>query len=136
MIVPVEIPADERTVPLDLTSPGSQEIGRIHSEFNMRAAYAITNAGLIESRLVELRRVSKLLRANFLIRHHDSDKKYERDAEAMTDSKIVNVEDEIAELEAKQKLVDAIIQSYVKIVEASSREISRRENERTRGGVD
>lgn len=98
-------------------------------------AYALTNASIIEAHLIELRRAAKLERANFVIRHRDEgDKKYELDAEAMHDKKIKELEDEIAVEEAKLKLLDGVVAGYAKIVEGASREITRRENERTSRG--
>ncbi len=108
-------------------------MGSIHSEFNARIAYAITNAGLIESHIIELRRASKLERAKFTLRH-PGPKKYEIDAEALLDEKIKEIEDKLASEESRLKILDAIIQGYTKIVEGASREISRRENERTSRG--
>lgn len=133
MIAPVGLPADERRVPLDLTEPSSSAVGYIHSEFNARVAYAVTQCGIIESKLVEFKRANKLLRASYTLRH-SADKKYELDAEMTSDPEIREVEDRIAELESELKLTTAVMESYIKIVEAASREISRRENERTSRG--
>lgn len=133
MIVPVELDPDERSVPLDLTEPSSVEVGHVHSEFNARLAYALTNAGMLESHLIELRRSVKLLKADFAVRHID-EKKTDRDAAATLHKPIREIEDEIASEEANMKILEGVIGGYVKIVEGASREISRRENERTSRG--
>lgn len=134
VLLPVDLPKDEREIPLDLTTGvSSVEVGRIHSEFNARVAHAVTEAGKIESRLIELKRTAKLLRARFTLRHA-ADKKYELDAAMTRDKDIRKVEDEIAERESMLKMMDAVIVAYTKIVEGASREISRRENERTSRG--
>jgi hypothetical protein len=122
-------------VPLDLTGTSSAAVGHIHNEFSVRLGYAITNASIFEGHLIELRRASKLLRANYTLHHQGSgDKKYELDAAMMTDKDIKEVEDEIALEEMKLTILNGVIGGYMKIVEGASREISRRENEGKRGG--
>lgn len=108
-------------------------VGSIHSEFTARLAYVLTNLGLVESHIVELRRASKLERARFLLRHRGP-KKYEIDAEALLDPSIMEIEDKLAEEEARMKILEAVAAGYQKIQEGASREISRRENERTSRG--
>lgn len=133
LIVPVGLPADERSVHLDLTEEGSTYVGYIHSEFNARLAYVLTNIGAIESHLVELRREAKILRARYSVSHLD-EKKTDRDAAATLDPEIKEVEDKMAEEDAKLKMLQGVADGYVKIIEGASREITRRENERASQG--
>jgi len=134
LIVPTDLPADERRIPLDLTGTSSQAVGYIHNEFSVRLGYALTNAAIFEGHLIELRRASKLLRANYMLHNQGDAKKYELDAAMMLSPDIKEIEDEIALEEAKLKILDGVIGGYTKIVEGASREISRRENENKRSG--
>jgi hypothetical protein len=133
LIVPTDLPADERNVALDLTEPSSQEVGKLHSEFTARLAFVISVISQFQSRLIELRRAAKIERARYAVKHLD-EKKMDRDAAATLDPTIKELEDKIAEEEASLKILEGISDSYSKIAEGASREISRRDQERTSRG--
>jgi hypothetical protein len=132
LVVPGAITADERELRLDFTSVSSKEIGRIHSEFAVRVGYAIYHASIAEADLIEKRRELKLAKARFIDKNQG--KKFEVDAQAALEPEIKKLEDGIAVLERKKALIEGVIGAYLKLQEGSSREISRRENERTSRG--
>jgi hypothetical protein len=133
LIVPSGVPADEREIPLDLTGESSARVGAIHSEFTARLAYVLFLRGQTASHVMELKREIKLARATFLTEAEKS-KKYEVDAEAALDPQIRKLEDRLLAQETLAVVLDGVIGGYEKIIEGSSREMSRRSNERTSRG--
>lgn len=133
LIAPESVPGDERNIPLDLTGASSKTVGEIHNEFSSRSAYAIYQAAVVQSRLIEDRRALKVTKARLMAKHTGG-KKYEVDALVSADEIVEKLEDRIAVDEAQLALIEGVIGAYGKITEGSSREISRRENEIKRGG--
>jgi len=133
LIVPADVPADERQIPLDLTGVSSSSVGAIHSEFTARMAFVLFERGQIGSHIMETKRQIKLARATYLT-DSDASKKYELDAEATLDPHIKKLEDRLLEHEALATVLDGVLGGYEKIVEGASREMSRRSSERTSRG--
>jgi hypothetical protein len=133
--VPSGVPADEREIPLDLTGTSSATVGAIHSEFTARLSYALFQRAQTAGHVIQLRREIKLRRAMWIeASKGEKDKKYELDAEATLVTDIREHEDRLTEQEVYAALLDGVIGGYEKIIEGSSREMSRRSNERTSRG--
>jgi hypothetical protein len=84
--------------------------------------------------LIQLKRELKISKAVFYERHKDESKKYELDAAATLDPEIRKTEDKISEREVKLAILSGVIQGYVKVQEGSSREMTRRKDDRASGG--
>lgn len=129
LIVPDEIPSDDDRVPLDFTDLSNKALGALHSRFAVRHSHALYHGALAASALVRLRRRLRIAEAKFRVLHA-GEKKTDVDAMMEEDEEISGVRDRIAQHEAKETIMDAVISGYEAIRNAASREMTRRLGER------
>lgn len=133
VIVPEEIPCDEDTVPLDFTATSSREIGHLQSRYAVRHSHAIFAAAKLGSDIARLKRELRLAKAKFRL-SHPKEKVNIIAAMMEEDEGISELETELAEVEAREHLLQAVADGYQDIRDAASREISRRSAERAQVG--
>jgi len=129
IVVPMSIPLDDETVPLDFTRLSSTGIGELQSRYAVRHSHAVFNAGVMESDILKLRRELKIEQAKFRVRHRGIPKNV-TDALMEEDEEITTLLDKISEIEIRFTVLEAVVKTYEGIRNAASREISRRSGER------
>lgn len=132
LIVPDDLDPENETVPLDFTSLNNRRVGAIHSRFAVRHAHALFVRAGNATEVLSVRRKHRLALASFRIR---MGKKFRTDkacTEAFSKSKTgKQLEKQLLKLEIKAELLDAVIGGYEDITKAASREMSRRDSERS-----
>lgn len=131
LIVPDDLDPEDETVPLDFTVASSQAIGAIHSRFAVRHAHGIYLLARTRNRFLALRRQLRIEQAKFRSLHKDDfDRKYELDDEMLKSKRIARLDRQITECEITMEVQQAVVEGFLDVVKAASREMSRRSDER------
>jgi division protein CdvB (Snf7/Vps24/ESCRT-III family) len=131
LIVPDDLDPEDEKIPLDFTVAPSRAIGAIHSRFAVRHAHGIYVIARTRNRLTALRRQLRIEQARYRTLNRDKfQKKYQLD-DAMKNSKRVSrLERQIEKSEIQLEVQEAVVEGFLDVVRAASREMSRRESER------
>lgn len=129
--MPEGLDPSEEILHLDFTSVTDRMVGAIHSRFSVRHAHALYVRAGIATRLLRLKRKHRIDLAKYRVRHGNrfsTVKALEEDFSLGAGSKL---ERTILALEIKAQIMDSVIEGFMDIVKAASREMSRRDSERS-----
>src|SRR5580765_1707924 len=131
IIVPEGLDPSEEILHLDFTAVSDRHIGAIHSRFSVRHAHALYVRAGLATRLLRLKRKHRIDLAKHRVRY-GSDfptiKALEEDFSLGAGEKL---EGTLMQLEIKATVMDSVIEGFMDIVKAASREMSRRDSERS-----
>ncbi len=131
VIVPDGLDPSEEVIRLDFTSLTDRAVGAVHSRFSVRHAHALYVRAGVATRLLRLKRKHRIELAKHRVRNGS---KF-RTAKALEEDYSLNagakLEGTILSLEIKAQLMDSVIEGFMDVVKAASREMSRRDSERS-----
>lgn len=132
LIVPDHLDPDDEELHLDFTRLGDRQVGAVHSRFAVRHAHALFIRAGVASERLRLQRKHRLALGAFRVHRGDEFRTDKACTEAFSRSKDgKRIEKRMMALEIKATMLDAVIGGYDDIVRAASREMSRRDSERT-----
>lgn len=132
LIVPDDLDPGEEAVNLDFTSISDRAVGAIHSRFAVRHAHALYVRAGFATEILRLKRKQRLALAKFRVRN---ERKYRTD-KALVDAFVLTdkggeLDKALMKLEVKAEILDAVTEGFLDIVKAASREMARRDSERS-----
>ena len=129
--MPEGLDPSEEIIRLDFTSVSDRHVGAIHSRFSVRHAHALYIRAGVATRLLRLKRKHRLDLAKYRVRNELKFKTLKALEESFSLGPGAKLEATIMGLEIKATLMDSIIEGFMDIVRAASREMSRRDSERS-----
>jgi hypothetical protein len=130
VIVPEGLDPSEENLHLDFTSITDRAVGAIHSRFSVRHAHALYVRAEVATRLLRLRRKHRLELAKHRVRLGKNFRTAKALDEDFSLGRGRRLESTILGLEVKAEIMDSVIEGFMDIVKAASREMSRRDSER------
>lgn len=132
LLVPSKLDDTSVYAPLDFTSVTSREVGRQHSVWAVRHAYLIYMIGVVRSEVANLKYDLKNGEARWMLNHQGEYKnKWEAEHAAGARSKeIKRLRKLLLHSETQLMRYEALASSYQSLMQAASREMSRRADER------
>lgn len=116
---------------MDFTAVSDRAIGAIHSRFSVRHSHALYVRAGVAVALLRAKRRHRLELAKFRVRNESKYKTVKALEEAYSLGQGSSLEQKIVQLEIKATLMDSIIEGFMDVVKAASREMSRRDSERS-----
>ena len=129
--MPEGLDPSEEIIALDFTSVSDRHVGAIHSRFSVRHAHALYIRAGVATRLLRLKRKHRLELAKYRVRNELKFKTLKALEESFSLGPGSKLEGTIMNLEIKATMMDSIIEGFMDIVKAASREMSRRDSERS-----
>lgn len=131
LLIPGKLSDDEALAPLDFTSISSREVGRQHSYWAVRHSHLIFLVGNLRAEVGNAKHDLKNLETAWMLRHvGDFKTKWEAEAAALQNKKIKRIRARLVQAESSLTRYEALAESYQGLMQAASREISRRSDER------
>jgi hypothetical protein len=126
----IDLKEGEIETPLDFTALSNRYIGRLHSDYAVRHAYALVENAKISEEMVRLKRDIGIEAAKFrFLRRGEFKTKFEMDDALAQNKRFARLQSRYVDLESLHIMVSAVVQSYEGLRNAASREITRRSTE-------
>lgn len=130
LLVPMTLEDSEDFAPLDFTSLGSREVGRQHSAWSVRHSHLLFLIGNLRAEVGNLKHDLKNEESRWIIANvGDYKNKWEADYAMGTDKKIKELRGTLKTAEASLARYEALAGSYQGLIQAASREMTRRSTE-------
>jgi hypothetical protein len=131
VIVPLIMDDEVVHAPLDFTSITSREVGRQHSQWAVRHAHLIYLIGVVQAELGNVKYDLKNAEARWMLRHKGEFKnKWEAEHAASASKKIRLLRRKVIKAQNALTKYESLATSYQSLMQAASREIARRSEER------